>query len=120
MAFTDPQNITVGSAVVADRVKTDETSAVYANSDGTVRIEINQSETRNGRKIRNVTLRKRKIAADPLTAVNAWTEISLSQTFNEPLTGWTEAEKLEMSTGLNAWGSASTNANLKKLLSGQS
>jgi hypothetical protein len=120
MALADPQSVTINSVANSlPRVGTNENHSNYRKDDGTVEMTVSHQpgkvRTRD-----SVRLRFTKIAADPLLAgVNR--EVSLSVFFNvdRPLVGLTTAEIKDISTSLTTWLTASSGANLTKVLGGE-
>lgn len=120
MAFADPQSLTIGSAVSLPRVLTDSQSAGYQAADQSASLQINQQATRAGRLRHNLQARRRKISTDVLTDVKSYIDMGISVTIDRPAAGFTEAEALELVTAVTTWLTASTNANAKKLMGGES
>jgi hypothetical protein len=120
MALTDPQSVTIGSAISLPQVSVSPTSTVYQSADGTVKLTVNQSI---GKDTINTMVRvdKTVIAADPITALNKSLTGSVWYVFKFPIKnfGFTEADKVNIHTGLAGLLSASTNAVLKQVLAGQ-
>lgn len=115
MALSDPQSLTLGSAISLPRVKTDATSAIYQSGDQNLVLLVEQSS--NGKSSRSVLrVTQRKVAADPLTAVNSYVQATVTITVNRPVTGFTEAELLLLLKSIPTWGTASSDSNYKKIL----
>lgn len=115
MALSDPQSLTLGSAIPLPRVVTDAKSATYRAGDQNLELLIEHSS--NGKTNRSVMrATQRKVAADPLTAVNSYQFATVTLTINRPVTGFTEAELLLLLNSIPTWGSASTNAKFKQIL----
>lgn len=115
MALADPQSVTIGTAVSMPRTITDRQSAQYAASDGSSSLVISHLTPR-GRRRSLVKVTRKKITTDPLTDVKSEISASINITLDRPAAGFTEAELLELCTGSFGWGSASTNANFKKVI----
>jgi hypothetical protein len=64
----------------------------------------------------NVRLNAKKIAADPLTAVNQRISAGVYLVIDAPLSGFTRTELKELVVGIADWAKAGTNANLLKVL----
>jgi hypothetical protein len=119
LALSDPQTVTIGTARTEARVITGAQTATYAEADGSSSLRIDHQLTKS-RKPSLVQITRKKISTDPLTDIKSEISASVNITFDRPLVGFTEAELLELVTGVAAWGSASTNANYKAVLSLQS
>lgn len=119
MAYTDPQTITINAvAIPLNRVNTGSTVGKFTSSDGQTRIEI---DPKNGNRLsRTARLYQQKTTADPLVAsTNVRVGDMLSFSVNLPQEGYTEAEVLLQAAGFITWLTASSNANLKKLIAGE-
>lgn len=120
MAFSDPQTITINAvAIPLNRVNTGSTVGKFVATDGQTRIEL---DPKNGKRLSRVArLYQQKTTADPLVAsTNVRVGDMLSFTVNLPAEGgYTEADVLLQAAGFIAWLTASSNANLKKLIAGE-
>lgn len=120
MAIADPQSVTINSVAQSlARVGTNETKSIYRKDDGTVELTVSHQPGKV-RSRDSAKLTFTKIAADPLLAgVNR--EVSLSIYFNidRPLVGLTTAEMKDVATSLTTWLTASSGANLTKILGGE-
>lgn len=119
MALADPQSITVGSATSLARILTGTQDASYSNADNTIVLRVSHTVNKN-RKLSLVSLSRKKTVTDDITDMKSQAVATLNLTFIRPITGFTEAELLELSTGVTGWGTASTNANFKAVLALQS
>lgn len=120
MAFTDPQSVTIGSALSLPRIVTEPQRSIYQTGDGTVKMTTSQSLSST--RIRSLArLDKYVVAVDPITAVNKSVLGSLYLVSDFPLAnfGFSESDKIAIFSGLTGNLTASTNANLKALLGGQ-
>jgi hypothetical protein len=115
MAFTDPQSVTLGSAVSLPRIKTGPLDAEYVSADGATRLLISH-QVAKGRRRTLIKVTRSKISTDVLTDVKSQISASINVTYDRPEVGFTEAELLELVTGVSTWQTASTNANAKKAL----
>jgi hypothetical protein len=118
VAYSDPQTITINAvAIPLNRINTGTQVGQFKAVDGQTRIEI---DPKNGKRYsRAARLYQSKTTADPLVAstnVRVGDMISFSINYED---GWTEADILLQATGFITWLTASTNANLKKLISGE-
>jgi len=119
VAFSDPQTITIaGTAIPAARVFTGTRKGEFKSGDGRTRLEL---DPKSGKRVSAVArLYQTKTTADPLVgSVNVEVGDMVSLSINRPATGYTDAEILDQVTGFLAWLTAGTNANLKKLISGE-
>ncbi len=115
MALADPQSVTLGSAVTLPRTITDKMSAQYTSADGTTQLLVSHQIVK-GRRRSLVKIGRKKVSTDVLTDVKSEITAGISVSIDRPAVGFTEAELLELLSGFNTWGSASTNANFKKVL----
>lgn len=119
MALTDPQSVTLNSSAVSlPRVLTDTGVGTFTNYDAKTRMRVNHTYGRRTR--RNVRLDLSKITADPLVA-STNREVSASVGFwvDLPVSGFSAADLEDLSKGILTWLTASTYANLKKVLAGE-
>lgn len=119
MAFTDPQTITIDAVAISlPRVLTKSGTGQFTAADGTTQLEVLPV---NGKtKVRTVRLRNSKVTSDPLvTTTNVRVTDLVSVTIIRPLDGYTDEEILKQVSGLFAWFTAGTNANLKKFIAGE-
>lgn len=119
--FADPQALTVsGTAVSLPRVGSGNPSrlGVYQNADGSMNLSIRQDQTAN-RFRREVRLTMKKVAADPISAVNKEVSASVIIAIDEPKVGFTDVELTSLYTALTAALSASSNARLLQLMGGE-
>lgn len=116
--LADPQSITPSvGAKSAARVLTGTSLGRFSSSDSSVTLEV---QTAPGARIRTVArLVENKISPDPLTAVNARVGQTIALTINRPVDGFSEADVLASVKGFIGWLTASTDANLKKIIAGE-
>jgi len=112
--FATPQSVTV-DAVATDlhRIIDEKTASTYVSSDGTLQLKISHQETKN-RTRHLVRLDKTVVAADPLTAENAYQSAGVYVVVDEPLFGFADADLDDMADALITW---LTPANIGALLS---
>lgn len=114
--FTDPQSVTVNAVAVSlPRISSTGSSSSYRSADTTEMLTISSAEGKRNR--RTVRVDFNKIAADPLTAVNAKFTGSVYLVIDSPISGFSIAELQYQVTALTAWLSA---ANVAKVLGGES
>lgn len=117
--LTDPQSITLSQGTKsAPRLLTGTARGRFASSDGTAVVEVETSTT-GSRKRTVIRAEDRKIAADPLTAVNVQLSAGVTLTINRPIVGFSEEDTLAVAKGLVGWLTASSDANLKKVIAGE-
>lgn len=119
MALNDPQSVTIsGTAVSTPRISMEKGRTVYTNADGDVSFVVLQS---NGKRKRTaVRIEKRKVAADPLTAANAYADAAVYIMVDRPTVGYSTADLKALVDALTAWTAAGSGANLLKVLGGES
>nr|UJQ85021.1 MAG: hypothetical protein 2 [Leviviridae sp.] len=116
--YADPQSVTVNS--VAQSMPRQGTAAperigTFSTADGTFTLDVRQNKTAS-RFRREVRLTHKKVAADPLTAVNKEVSSSVMIVVDEPRWGFSDTELGYNTAALIAW---FTNANRDKLLGGE-
>lgn len=125
MALSDPQSITIGSAISLARTSTGLTSAEYRSADGNTVLTVSHTRflkkgTREPRIRTTIKVTVRTVAADPLTSENFYTDSTDYLTFDRPEIGFTETALINQFTGLSGLLTANTNAVLKKILATES
>lgn len=118
--LADPQSVTISGTAIS-LPKTDarpETNVYQSYSDGVTLFGTQRVTGKDARRRATISLQKEKIAADPLTAVNQRLASSVTFSVSYP-SGFTTAEMEANAAALIAWLTASTNANLKKILAGE-
>lgn len=118
--FTDPQSITVNAvANVLPRTSTNQNGAVYTKDDGNLKLTVSSAYGKRTRRTARVD--HRKTAADPLfPAQNTPYSMSVYIVADVPQVGYTITEQKQIVDALSAWISASSGANITKLLGGES
>jgi len=101
--LTSPQTVTVDSVATAlDRTQDDKTSSIYSSADGTVKLTVSHQESK-ARTRRMARLDKTIIAADPLTANNAYQKASVYVVIDQPSFGFTNTQLTGYANSLKAW-----------------
>lgn len=120
LSFNDPQSITINAVANSlPRVSTGQNTSTYRNGDGSVQLVVSHSYAKRTR--RTVRLDHSKIAADPLQpGTNRPYSMSSYLVIDTPVTGYTAAEIKQIVDGLTAYLTASTGANVTKVLGGES
>lgn len=120
MAFSDPQSVTINAvANTLPRTSSGENSGSFTKDDGNVKLTISHAYGKRNR--RTVRLDHRKIAADPLVAAqNLQYSMSCYIVVDVPVVGYTVAEAKQIVDALTAYLTASSGANVTKVLGGES
>ncbi len=119
MAFADPQSVTVsGTAISMPRVSSSTNAGSFQSNDGNTKLSVSSTYgTRNRRMIR---LDSTKVAADPLiSGANNYYGMSTYLVVDTPKVGFTVAEAKAVVDALVAYLTASTGAQVTKLLGGE-
>jgi hypothetical protein len=119
MALSDPQSVTINSVAQSlPRVSSGINSGIFQKDDTTVRLEVSDQYGKRTRRL--VRLTHSKIAADPLiSSTNIKYSMSVGLTIDVPVTGYTVAEAKQIVDALSAWLTASSGANITKVLGGE-
>lgn len=113
MSFADPQSVTINAVPVSlPRVAIGSSDCTYRAADGSVQLRISHQATK-GRIRRMVRLDQTLIAADPLTAENAYQKAGIYVVIDEPEVGFTDTQLDYLADALIAW---LTTANIAKVL----
>jgi crotonobetainyl-CoA:carnitine CoA-transferase CaiB-like acyl-CoA transferase len=113
--YADPQSLTV-NAVAKSLPRTASTpQGVFETADGEFTFRVSQNKTSN-RFRREVRFTQKKIAADPISAVNKEVSASVIIAIDEPRTGFSDTELGYLTSALVAWFTA---GNRDKLLGGE-
>lgn len=117
--LADPQSVTIGSAISLPRTTSATDLGIFTAADGNTKMTV--SSQYGKRKRRTIRVDFQKIAADPLiSAQNIIYSMSCYLVVDVPPTGFTVAEQKQVADGLAAWLTASSGANLTKVLGGES
>lgn len=116
--FADPQSVTI-NAVATNLPRTRQPGAdgvgEFVSADGNTKMTIKQTQSAK-RFRREVRLSIKKIAADPISAVNAEISTSVYLVIDEPKWGFSDVELDYYKDALLAW---AIDANTNKLLGGE-
>lgn len=120
MAFSDPQSITINAvANTLPRTSNNGATSVYSSADGNVKLTISSAYGKRNRRTARVDFRK--TAADPLfPAQNAPYSMSTYIVMDTPVVGFSVTEQKQIVDALTAYLTASTGANVTKILGGES
>lgn len=117
--FTDPQTLTINAvANTLPRTPTGANAGQFTKDDGNVKLTVSHQLGKRNR--RNVRVDFRKVAADPLsTGFNKEYSMSAYLLIDTPVVGFTIVEQKQIVDALTAWLTASTGANVTKVLGGE-
>jgi hypothetical protein len=117
--YTDPQSVTINAVANSlPRTSSGVNSGAFQKDDTTVKLEISHQYGKRNRRL--VKLTHSKIAPDPLiSSTNIRYSMSVNLVVDVPTTGYTVAEAKQVVDGFLAWGTASSGANITKLLGGE-
>lgn len=102
--LSDPQTITIDAVPYTfNCVEPGETRSVYKTADAKMKLTVSHLETRNGRARHLARLDVRTVAADPLTAVNAYKDDSVYFVIDRSDFGMTNTVLDNHFQGLVAW-----------------
>lgn len=111
--FTDPQSITVNAVAQSmPRISTENSASIYATADEAFRLRISHTKTTKRRR-HLVRVDQKIVAADPLTAENAYQELGVYLVVDEPLVGFSDTQIGYVVSAIAAWLSP---ANVAKVL----
>lgn len=116
--YADPQILAIlGTATSLTRRGTaqPERLGTFRDPEGTISFDVRQNST-NNRFRREVRLTRKKVAADPFTAINKEVSASVMIVVDEPRNGFTDAELGDLTNSIINWFS---DQNRDKLLGGE-
>lgn len=114
--LADPQTVTINAvATPLPRTSQGATANVYTSADGNTSMTTKQNLTAS-RFRREVRLSQKKIAADPISAINTEKGVSVYLVIDEPRTGFTDVEIGYLIDALKGW---LVSANYNKVLGGE-
>lgn len=115
--LADPQTVTINAvAKTLNRTSTEGTRSIYQTDDGEFRFTVSHQETSKKRIRRMVRVDQTVVAADPLTAENAYQSAGVYIVIDEPEFGFTDAQLGYIAAGLTAW---ATPTNVGKICASQ-
>lgn len=117
--LTDPQSVTINAiANSLPRTTAGVDSGNFTKDDGNIKLSV--KHTYGSRFRRLIRLDNRKIASDPLsTGYNKEYSMACYLVIDVPSVGYSLTEQKQIVDGLVGWLSASTGANLAKVLGGE-
>lgn len=119
MAYSDPQTVTINAiANSLPRTSSRDGSGTFTKDDGNVKLTVSSLYGKRTR--RTARLDHKKMAADPtFPAQNAPFSMSFYVVADTPAFGYTVTEAKQIAEALCVWLTASSSANLIKLLGGE-
>ncbi len=118
MAFADPITINDGTSRTLNRIGFSANGGTFASADGFWTVTVSHSPGKRNRTV--ARLDYKKIAEDPLLAgVNVQASMSAYLVLDTPVTGFSNSDIQAEATALMGWLTASSNANLIKLIGGE-
>ena len=121
MALSDPQSVTIGTipgAVSLPRTNTGSAVGTFVNYDAKTKLSV---QTNYGKRTRReARIDFSKIVTDPLVATtNVLVGGTVRFNIDVPPSGFSAAEQKDLAVALLTWLTASSNANLIKVLAGE-
>lgn len=119
MALSDPQSVTVNAVARSlPRILTGTPIGTFVTADGVTTLTVDPSGTK-ARKISKAAIRENVNVTDAVTGLVSVQNHSFTIIANRPKTGISDTVAEQLASGLIAWATAGSNANLKKLLAGE-
>jgi hypothetical protein len=101
--LSSPQSLTIDSvATDCHRINDEKSASIYASTDGTLTFKVSHQESK-ARVRRMARVDKTVIAADPLTAENAYQKAGVYVVIDEPNFGFDDDEIIDLVEGLKTW-----------------
>jgi len=118
--FSDPQSVTINAVAQSlPRTSMGANSGVFTKDDGLVKMSVSHSYGKRTRRL--IRLDHAKIAADPLLAgVNVMASCAVHLVIDTPQTGYTAVEVKQIVDALTGYLTASSGANVTKIVGGES
>lgn len=103
MSFTTPQSVTYNAvAKTCNRITSEANASVYKDSTGEFALKLSHQESKS--RIRHLARVDRTVvAADPLTAVNAYQSAGVYIVIDKPLFGFVAADLSYQVEALKSW-----------------
>jgi hypothetical protein len=119
VAFTDPQSITVNAVARSlPRILTGSSVGTFVTADGVTTLTVDPTGTK-ARRISKASVRENVNVTDSVTGLISVQNHSFTIIANRPKTGISDTVAEQLASGLIAWLTAGSNANLKKILAGE-
>nr|QDH88704.1 MAG: hypothetical protein H4BulkL23319e1256_000002 [Leviviridae sp.] len=117
--FADPQTVTINAiANTLPRTQAGIDAGVFSKDDGNVKLSIKDTYASRTRRLARLDIRK--VASDPLaTGYNKEYNMSVYLVVDHPPVGFSIAEIKQQVDGLTLWLTASSGANVTKLIGGE-
>lgn len=117
MAYNDPQSVTIsGTAISLPRILTGTTLGKFTSADAKTELTIDPRGTAKRRRNVGRLFSKKDITVGSIIVTD---QAMVSLTIDRPITGFTDADIEALASGYISWLTASSNANLKKLIVGE-
>ena len=117
--LADPQSVTVGGTTISlPRTGADKGSSDYTSADGNSQLRFAQTTNSTSRRT-TISLKTNKIAADPISALNARKSSLWTISNTAPLDGFTVTELRDQLIGLANSLTATSGALVSKALGGE-
>ncbi len=118
--FSDPQSLTINAVANSlPRTASGVNTGQFTKDDGNVKMIISHQLGKRNR--RNIRVDFRKVAADPLsTGFNKEYSMSVYCVVDAPVVGFTITEQKQIVDALTGYLTASSGANVTKILGGES
>lgn len=119
MSYADPQSVTINAVPVSmPRTSSGTNSGVFTSNDSLVKLSVSHSYGARNRRV--LRLDHRKVAADPLlSGVNNEYTMAAYVVLDTPKVGYTVTEAKQVADALVAYLTASSGAQITKLLGGE-
>lgn len=118
MSFSDPQSVTVaGTTYSLPRIVTLPTASTFQDATSVMKLDVSQQNGKINRSLARVDLKK--ISTDPLTDIKLSLTASAYIVIQRPAVGFSATELKDLVVGLTTYLTASSNANLLKLVGGE-
>ncbi len=121
MAFSDPQSITIGTtpgAISLPRVNAGSQVGTFSNYDSKAALKVQTSYGKRTRREARVDFSK--VVTDPLvSSTNVLVSGAVRLNIDVPPSGFSAAEQKDLAVALLTWLTASSNANLIKIIAGE-
>jgi len=119
LAFTDPQSVTIGGVTSSlPRTGSGPNTGTFKSNDGLITLQVSSQYGKRTR--RTLRLEHSKVAPDPLiSSTNVKYSATVYMVVDTPVTGYTVAQQKEIVDAFAAFLTASSGANVTKLLGGE-
>ncbi|DAD49991.1 TPA_asm: coat protein [ssRNA phage Gerhypos.1_36] len=119
MAYSDPQTVTIDSVANSlARTATGANTGAFTLNDGSIQLSVAHTYGKRTRRTARIT--HKKIVSDPLLpSTNVPVSMSFYVVADVPVQGYSVDEIQKIITGFTTWMTASSGANITKLLGGE-